>query len=123
MTKEIVAKGFDYDFQNDSMFFYTKGKKYMYSIESNGIILDFDESGNLKGLEILDASKKFHVSKSDLSNIRHFHADMEISEENIKVNMKIAILKRNTLLDKFSEALAINSMKLPSGTQKIAVTF
>ncbi len=69
-----IANKYDYDFQNDSLYFYTKDKKYMHSIESNGIILDFDENGNLKGVEILDASEKFGASKVELSKIKYFHA-------------------------------------------------
>ena len=122
MTKEIVANKCDYDIQNDTIFFYIKGKKYKSSIEFDGIVLDFNEGDDLINLEILDASEKFHVSKSELLNIKHFNANIEINKESIKVIMKLEILKRNKLFPKSMEALTANILNLPSGTKGIAVT-
>ncbi len=123
MTKVISSNKYDYDFENDSMFFYIKDKKYKSSIESNGIILDFDEDNSLIGIEILDASKKFQVSKLELRNIKKFQADIVIGEENIKVNMKLEVPKRNKVFDKFPEAVTLpNILNLPVGSQEIAVT-
>lgn len=123
MTKVIKSNKYDYDFQNDSMFFYVKDKKYLSSIESYGIILDFDEDNSLIGIEILDASEKFHVSKSELRLLKNFIADIDIHKEDIKVNMKIKVPKRNQLFDKILEALTLpNILNLPSGSQGLAVT-
>ncbi|NJD51615.1 MAG: DUF2283 domain-containing protein [Candidatus Methanoperedens sp.] len=94
----------------------------MSSVEVNGIIIDFSEKDNLVGLEILDASSKFQVSKSELLKIKHFDATININKENIIVSMKLVIEKRNQLFDRCLEATTINSMNLPSGTQEIAVT-
>lgn len=116
MTKEIVANKCDYDIQNDTIFFYIKGKKYKSSIEFDGIVLDFNEGDDLINLEILDASEKFHVSKSELLNIKHFNANIEINKESIKVIMKLEILKRNKLFPKSMEALTANILNLPSGS-------
>ncbi len=80
------------------------------------------EDNNLMNLEMLDVSEKFHISKSDLINLKHFDATIEINKENIKVSMKLVILKRNHLSDKCLEAITTNSINLPSGTQGIAVT-
>ncbi len=122
MTKKVVANKYDYDFQNDSGFFYITDKKYMSSIESDGIILDFDEDNSLIGIEILDASKKFQVSKSALLNIKHFNALIVISKESIKITTELEIIKRNKVFPKCVEALTANILNLPSGTQGIAVT-
>lgn len=122
MTKEIIANKCDYDIQNDTIFFYIKGKNYKSSIEFDGIVLDFNEGDELINLEILDASEKFHVSKSELLNIKHFNANIEINKESIKVIMKLEILKRNKLFPKSIEALTANILNLPSGTKGIAVT-
>ncbi len=71
---------------------------------------------------MLDVSEKFHVSKSELVNIKQFNATIKIDKENIKVTMKMEILKRNKVYDKCLEALTPNILNLPSGTQGIAVT-
>ncbi len=120
--KSLDMKAHDYDLLNDSLFFYKEGEKYRSSLEFKGIILDFTEDDNLINLEVLDVSEKFHVSKSDLLNLKKFDADIYIDEENVKVIMKIGILKRNKVYDKCMEALTPNILKLPSGTQGIAVT-
>ena len=120
--KKSKLSEYDYDFQNDSIFFYVEDKKYKSSIDLGGIILDFSEDNSIMDIEILDASGKFNVSKSDLDNIKHFDAIIEVSEENIKITMKMEISKRNKLIDRCLDALTINSMNLPSSTQGIAVS-
>jgi uncharacterized protein YwgA len=121
-NKHLKAKAYDYDFLNDSIFFYKEGEKYRSSLEFNGIILDFSEDDNLMNLEMLDVSEKFHISKSDILNLKKFNAIIDIDEENIKVTMEMKILKRNKLFDKCLEALTLNILNLPSSTQEIAVT-
>jgi len=116
------TKNYDYDLQTDSVFFYGSGRKYVSSIEFEGIILDLGEDNDVINLEILDASKKFHVSKPELLKIQHFDATIDISPEDIKVSMNLEIVKRNKTLSKFIEALTANILNLPSGTQGIAVT-
>lgn len=120
--KHLKLKAHDYDLLNDSLFFYKEGEKYKSSLEFNGIILDFSEDDNLINLEMLDVSEKFHISKSDIFNLKKFNAIIEINEDNIKVTMKLEMLKRNKVYDKCLEALTPNILKLPSGTQGIAVT-
>jgi len=70
----------------------------------------------------VDVSEKFHVSKTELLNIKNFDATIEINEKNIKLTMKMGIIKRNKVLAKCLEALTINNINLPSSTQEIAVT-
>ncbi len=118
----LKLRTYDYDLQNDSILFYNEGEKYKSSVEFNGIILDFSEEDNLMSIEMLDVSEKFHTLKSDILNLKKFIATIIIDKENIKVTMKMEILKRNKLFDKSLEALTINSMNLPSSTQGIAVT-
>jgi Protein of unknown function (DUF2283) len=118
----LNVEAYDYDLQNDSILFYKEGEKYKSSVEFNGIILDFSENDNIMTLEMLDVSDKFHVSKSELLNIKHFDATIEITKQNIKVTMNMEIIKRNTVLAKCLEALTINNMNIPSSTQEIAIT-
>lgn len=120
--KHLEAKAYDYDFLNDSIFFYKEGEKYRSSLEFNGIILDFSEDDNLMNLEMLDVSEKFKVSKIDILSLKQFNATIHIDKENIKINMTMEVLKRNQIFAKSMEALTINNMNIPSGTQEIAVT-
>jgi len=121
---ECLSKisAYDYYLQNDSLLFYKEGEKYKSSVEFDGIILDFSENDTIMTLEMLDVSDKFHVSKSELLNIKNFDATIEITEQNIKLTMKMGIIKRNKVLAKCLEALTINNMNISSSTQEIAVT-
>jgi uncharacterized protein YuzE len=114
---------FDYDFENDTIFFYGTDKKYKTSIDIDDIILDVGEDNSVIAIEILDASKKFSVQKSDLSNILHFNAEISISKETIKVIMKLVIKKRNGLINKFREACGLNNNDLPVSTQEMALSY
>lgn len=119
--RHLEAKAYDYDFVNDSIFFYKEGEKYRSSLEFNGIILDFSEDDYLMNLEMLDVSEKFNVSKSDLLNLKQFNATINIDKNNIKITMTMEVLKRNQIFAKSMEALTINNMNIPSGTQEIGV--
>ena len=114
---------FDYDFENDTIFFYGTDKKYKTSIDIDDIILDVCEDNSAIAIEILDASKKFNVPKSDLSNILHFNAEISVSKETIKVIMKLVIKKRNGLINKFMEACGLNNNYLPVSTQEMALSY
>jgi uncharacterized protein YuzE len=114
---------FDYDFENDTIFFYGTDKKYKTSIDIDNIILDIGEDNSAIAIEILDASKKFSVPKSDLSNILHFNAEISISKETIKVVMKLVLKKRNGLINKFTEACGLNNNDLPVSIQEMALSY
>ena len=122
MLQDSQVNKYDYDVQNDSIFFYGSDKKYKSSIDLDGIILDVSEDNYIMGLEVLDVSKKFNVSKMDLNNIRHFEASIEISKENIKIRMEIKLYKRNNLINVGLDALGLNSMDLPVSNQGIALS-
>lgn len=112
---------YDYDFENDSLFFYGTNKKYKYSIDLDGIILDISEDNFVMAIEILDISKKFGVPKKELFNINNFKADIEISKETIKISMELGLNVRNGLVNRCIETLGINNMNLPVSSQGIAL--
>ena len=122
MVKKSKGNKYDYDLQNDSMFFYGEDNNYKSSIDLDGIIIDFSEQNSLMSIEILDASEKFKVSKYDLLNIKHFNATIKVSTKNIEVTMNLEISKRNRLVASSLDALINNSMNIPSSTQGIAVS-
>lgn len=122
MKQESLVTKYDYDFENDSIFFYGGNKKYRSSIDLDGIILDISEDSDIMAIEILDASKRFNLAREDLRNIKSFEANIEISEENIKITMKMSVSKRNKMVDKDLNALGLNSMNLPISKQGIALS-
>jgi hypothetical protein len=93
----------------------------MSSIDLDGIILDISEDNQVMAIEILDASKRFYLAKEDLRNIKYFEALIEVSEENIKLTMRIGVSKRNKLIDTSLNAIGLNSMNLPISTQGMAL--
>ena len=113
---------YDYDFENNSLFFYGTDKNYKYSIDLDGIILDISEDDFVMTIEILDVSKKFKISKNERPNINNFSAEIEISKETIKISMKLGLNKRNCLISRCMEALGLNSMNLPVSNQAIALS-
>lgn len=122
MVYKSKASKCDYDFENDTILFYGGSDKYKFSMDLDGIILDVNEDNYIMGIEILDASKKFKFSKSDLRDISKFSATIKTNEKNIEVNMKLKINKRNKLINRCLDALTLNTMNLPSRTQGLAVT-
>ena len=78
---------FSYNEENDDLFIYLKGKKSSGAVELGNFILDFDDSGNLVALQILNVSEVFakiltkliEVSKikeikMEITNIRNMEA-------------------------------------------------
>lgn len=121
MPRMTELSKIDYDLENDSVFIYGSGKQYKKSIDLDDIILDMSEDDYIMAIEILDASKKFNVLKMDLLNVKSFAADIEITEDTIKINMKINIIKRNNSINKTMKAVGLNNMNLPISNQEVAL--
>jgi uncharacterized protein YuzE len=57
---------FDYDPEVDALYLRLAESKVLESEEVQpGIILDFDESGNVVGVEVLNASKRGHSTQAE----------------------------------------------------------
>ena len=70
---------FDYDLENDDLFFYLENEKSTGSVELGNFILDFDKKGNLVAMQILDASKVLSKILSKiikLTKIKKMQADI-----------------------------------------------
>ena len=67
----MVEVDFDYNADDDALYLYDSARKSSYSVEfSSEVIADIDARGNISGLEVLDASKEFDVSKDSLKEIK-----------------------------------------------------
>ncbi|AEF96334.1 DUF2283 domain-containing protein [Methanotorris igneus] len=114
------ATNIDYDIENDSLYIYAEGQEYKDSLDLNDIIIDFNKEGSVMGIEVLDASKKFKLSKFDLKNIVEFKSTIFISKDIVKIEMKISILKRNRMVEKSVIAKGLNDVSLSEGTLAIS---
>ena len=77
----IKLDKYDYDIENDNIFFYNDSGKYEFSVDIDGIIFDIDENNHIMAIEILDASKKIKSSKSDLRDINCFDINVIINNK------------------------------------------
>jgi hypothetical protein len=105
---------FDYDLENDSLFFNYKGIDYKKSTRIANIILDLGVDGSPVGAEILNASKMFKVPKSAIKDLKSFHAEISISKETIEMKFTISVVVRNRKTEKFATSHSINDVNIPS---------
>lgn len=76
---------YDYDIKVDALGAVIKyNYKYSHSVESNKVIFDLNISGEIIGLEILDASEKFKIEKEQLLNPK-IEVMISTTEELIKI--------------------------------------
>ena len=112
----------DYDIETDSFFTYTRELKYKSCIDIDGIVLDIAEDNSIMGIEILDFSNRFGISRYDAQHYKSLAAEITITAQAIVVEITLSVLKRNAELSRITEASAINSMNLPVGSESLAVT-
>jgi len=60
---------------------------YEQTLDLSGVLIDISKNQDLRGIEILDASKVFDVEKSDLKEIKSLNVLFKITEENIDLNL------------------------------------
>jgi len=68
------------------------------------------------GIEILDASKKLRIPKIWAKKFISFKSVIEITKDIVKINMKIAVLRRNKKVEKSIIVKGLNEMNLAEGT-------
>lgn len=77
--------------------------------------MDIGEDGTPIGVELLDASKNFKVSKVVMKGIEGFNANIDISETEIKVTITAFVKLRNTKVEKVSVSHGVNDINLQPG--------
>ncbi|RXA19639.1 DUF2283 domain-containing protein [Methanosarcina sp. MSH10X1] len=102
----------NYDAETDILFFRDNRIKYHSSILLGDLIVELDETETPMGMELLNASVNFRISKTVLRNIKKISAEVDISKEEIKVKMKIFVISRNARIEKVSTAFGINDINL-----------
>lgn len=110
--RQIAADFYDYDFDNDSLFFNRNSVQLESSIDLGNIILDIGVDGSPIGFEILHASKMFNVSKSVIQNFHNMNAEISITKETIEIKITITVLLRNRETPKIAISHGINDINL-----------
>ena len=97
MTDEEVLIEHAYHPDADALFINVVDEyDYVKSVElTNNVILDFDNNGKAVALEILDASKIFKVSKTNLMNIGPISMKVLINKKLICVELSVGVLIHN----------------------------
>lgn len=104
-----------YDLETDTLFFHDNKIKYKSSIDLGDLILDIGEDGSPIGVELLNASKNFDVSKVVLKKIQTMNSDIKVSYESIEVKVRVCVTRRNALIEKVSVSRGINDVNLQVG--------
>ncbi|AEH60081.1 protein of unknown function DUF2283 [Methanosalsum zhilinae DSM 4017] len=112
---------YDYDFVNDSFYAFPKNRSYKSSFIMDDIILDVNEKNEFAGIEILDASKKFGISKSDLRSPVKLKVHLQIKKDVIIIGLEITVSKRNQKVSKTISESGLNDMNLPPGSATLAL--
>ena len=115
------ADSIDYDYENDSLFFFTKGAGYKQSLDLDNVIIDFDEHNHIKGVEILDASERFGVSKFAIKNPEKINIQLNVSEKKIELSINIILQIRNQEIPRAISAIGTNLSNIPPGTMAMSV--
>lgn len=79
------------------------------------LVLDLGIDGSPIGVELLNASKNFGVSKLLLNGITSFKSLVTISKTDIEVTITVSATFRNANVEKVSVSRGINDMNLQAG--------
>lgn len=90
---------FDYDFRNDIIFFKVKNREYSHSIELSSLIIDFDKEDFIVGLQIINASEIFQISKHILRDVNGFNMQARINEGVIQINLSFNMISRSKKIE------------------------
>ena len=101
----------DYDFKQDILFFKTKSREYVKSIEVDNIMLDVGVDGCIIGIQIFEASKFLKVSKQALVNIPKWQFQAIVFEGRLEVRLVFQIRIRNKIVEK--NPIIMESLKEP----------
>lgn len=101
MKKMKKLKGeADYDFKQDILFFKTKNREYVKSIEVDNITLDIDSKNFITGIQIFEASKFLNIPKQALVSIPNWNFQATVYEGRLEVRLVFQIKIRNKIVEK-----------------------
>lgn len=99
--KSLKGEGeIDYDLKQDILFFKTKYREYVKSIEIDNITLDVDSKGFITGIQIFEASKFLKIPKQALVNIPKWRFQATVFEGRLEVRLVFQVKVRNKIVEK-----------------------
>jgi hypothetical protein len=85
----------------------------------DGMILDMNEDNEFIGVEVLNASKKLGVCKHELLSPIGLVYDIEISDNVVRVVLKLTIKKRNHPVARTISMADTNDMNLAPASARL----
>ena len=100
--KKLEGKGeVDYDYKHDILFFKTKDREYVKSIELlDNLVVDVDKEGFLTGIQMFDASEYLNIDKKSLLQIPNWQFTINVHENIIEIRLVFQIKIRNKIVEK-----------------------
>jgi len=102
MDKRILTQNgeFDYDYQNDILFFKVVNRDYSHSIELKNIVIDIDEEDLIVGIQIFQASKFFNMPKEFIRSIKNWKFEANVEANTVELRLAFNVMYRNKLIEK-----------------------
>ena len=109
MRRNIRCRGeVDYDFKHDILFFKSRNREYVKSIELDNFILDIDSKGFIVGIQIFEASKFLRINRVTLKDIPKWEFNIKTDRikegekevTKIEVRLVFTVRIRNQLIEK-----------------------
>jgi uncharacterized protein YuzE len=111
---------FDYDSLNDSFYVYPQERNYESSLLMGDLVLDINESRDIVGIEILNASEKFGLNKYEFLSPVKLRASIRVEGDEMHIDLKFTYNKRNHHIVKSLSVASVNDMDLSPGTTTLA---
>ncbi|CAF30034.1 DUF2283 domain-containing protein [Methanococcus maripaludis] len=96
---------------------------YEQTLDLSGVLIDISKNQDLRGIEILDASKVFDVEKSDLKEIKSLNVLFKITEENIDLNLTLNVSKNDKICPLSLKLSEINDYDLFKKTVEFSASY
>lgn len=114
--KKLEGKGeVDYDYKHDILFFKTKDREYVKSIELlDNLVVDVDKEGFLTGIQIFDAAEYLNLDKKVLLSIPNWQFTINVHENIIEIRLVFQIKVRNKIVEKNPIISQQINQKLPN---------
>ena len=96
MKKNMILH-WDYDYENDILFFYSKKENnYEFSeLLNKSVVIDYNKNKHPIGLEIIKASKFFEITKPNLKTIIGGELFLCVARKEIRLDISLIILIHN----------------------------
>jgi uncharacterized protein YuzE len=116
-----AAAKYDYDSLNDTFYTHPLDRDYSSSMMMDDIIIDMDAERRITGIEVLNASKKFGVSKYEMLHPMQLSFTIDIDDGKIILSLNLTFMKRNNPLAKSISVTGANDMNLSPSSSTFAL--